>query len=71
MSTDTDALRYLANGWRDVSRRNRYDHDRLLRDEDPGPHMTAIQLEWAAREIDQLRLAAGVSSSEPTKEEQR
>ena len=56
--TDTQALRDLAAGWREVSRRNRYDKDRLLRDDDPGPHMTAIQLEWAAREIERLRGAA-------------
>jgi hypothetical protein len=55
---DTPALRDLAQGWREVSRRNRrWDKDRLLCDDDPGPHMTAIQLEWAAREIERLRAA--------------
>lgn len=53
--SDVQALRDLADGWREVSRRNRYDKDRLLREDDPGPHMTAIQLEWAAREIEELR----------------
>lgn len=56
-ASDVQALRDLAAGWREVSRRSRYDKDRLLRDDDPGPHMTAIQLEWAAREIEELRRA--------------
>jgi hypothetical protein len=36
-----------------MSRRNA--KELLLLDEDPGPHMTALQLEWAAREIERLR----------------
>ena len=55
LAHDVQALRDLAQGWREVSRRSRYEDDRLLRDDDPGPHMTAIQLEWAAREIERLR----------------
>lgn len=55
---DVQALLELANGWREVSRRSRYHKDRLLRDDDPGPHTTAIQLEWAARKIDHLRQAS-------------
>jgi hypothetical protein len=54
-ATDVRALRDLADRWRDVSRRSRHTKDRLLRDDDPGPHMTAIQLEWAAREVERLR----------------
>lgn len=54
-ATDVQALRDLAQGWRDVSYRCRYEKDRTLHDEDPGPHMTAIQLEWAARKIEELR----------------
>lgn len=56
-TTDVQALRNLAVGWRDVSSRNRHDKDLVLRDDDPGPHITAIQLEWAAHEIEQLRAA--------------
>ena len=51
---DIPALRELAQRWREVSRRN-LRGDSAYRDDDPGPHMTAIQLEWAAREIEQKR----------------
>lgn len=54
-ASDVGALRDLAQGWRDVSYRCRYEKDRTLHDEDPGPHMTAIQLEWAAAKIEELR----------------
>ncbi len=50
-TTDVAALRELAQGWRTVSSRR----DRVLHDDDPGPYITAIQLEWAAHEIAQLR----------------
>lgn len=58
-NVDVQALRDLAMGWREVSARD--SRDRLLRDDDPGPHITAIQLEWAAREIAQLRAALEAS----------
>lgn len=61
MSTDTDSLRRLAQGWRAVSARSRCGKGGELLDDDPGPHITAVQLEWAAREIDRLRAAPPAS----------
>lgn len=61
---DVEALRALAMGWREVSDRYRQTGDRALQGGDPGPHLTAIQLEWAAKEIAVLRHALNNSRRE-------
>lgn len=61
--TDVRALRDLADWWRRTEAAIRREHGNVagapLPDDAPGLRITAIQLEWAAREIEALR---GVST---------
>ena len=61
-ATDVQALLDLADAWREAERKMRRDHgtivDAPLRGDYPGPRITAIQIEWAAREIERLRKSA-------------
>lgn len=54
-ATDVQSLLDLAEGWRGVSRRFHTTKSHELLGADPGPGITAVQLEWAAREIERLR----------------
>lgn len=58
MASDVKSLRELAADYRVVSMRNvggDGSSSFVVRPSDPGPHHTAVQLEWAAREIESLR----------------